>query len=58
MGLQLKPAQELRDRRIDHERIENIDVIADENARPRGIESRRALHFESRAREPQNVAEK
>ena len=32
MGLELKPSKKLGNRGIDDERIENIHVIADENA--------------------------
>ena len=56
MRFQLESAHELRNRRINHEGIENIHVIADENARPLRIESRRALHFEFHAGKPQNIA--
>ena len=55
---QFEAAQELRDGRVDHERVENIYVVADENAGASSVESRGATHFEARACETENIAEK
>ena len=56
MRFELEAAHELRDGRVNHERIEDIDVVADENARLRGIEAGRTPHFEFHPREAQDVA--
>ena len=57
MGFEFKAAEELRNRGVEHERIEKIYVIADEDAGARGVKTGRAVHFEARAGEAQNVAE-
>src|SRR5579875_249920 len=54
----LESAHELRNRRVDHEGIEDIHVIAHEKTRALRIESRRASHLEFHARQTQNVAKK
>ena len=57
MRFQLEAANELRNRGVDHERVEDVYVIAYEDAGRARIESRRALDFELHAREAKNVAE-
>ncbi len=57
MGLKLKAANKLRNRGVDHEGIENIHMVADEDARAGGIEARRAADFEFHAGEAQDIAE-
>src|SRR6185437_2159371 len=55
---QLEAAHELRNRGINHEGIENVHVIADEDARPFRIEAGSAAHFKPRTREPKNISKK
>ncbi len=57
MRFEFEAAQELRDGGVDHERVEEIYVIADEDAGAGGVESRGAADFEARAGEAQNIAE-
>src|SRR5208282_2777046 len=57
MRFQLEAAHELRNRGVDHERVEDVYVIAYEDAGARGIESRRALDFEFHAREAKDISE-
>ncbi len=54
---EFEAAQELRNGGIDDERVEEIYVIADEDAGASGVETRSAADFEARAGEAQNVAE-
>src|SRR5579872_6919981 len=53
---QFETAEKLRNSRICNEWIENVYVIADEDARSHGIESGRTLYLESHTRETQDVA--
>jgi hypothetical protein len=56
MRLQLETPQELRNGRVNHKRIEYIDVVANEYVRPLGIKSWRLLHVESDTRETQDIS--
>ncbi len=56
MRFELEAAQKLRNRRINHEWVEQIHVVADENAGARGIEAGRAADFEAHPRQAKNVA--
>src|SRR5580704_6412005 len=58
MRLQLESAQKLWNSRVHHKRIENIHVIAYENACARGIKPRRAVHLELHTDQPQNISKK
>ena len=51
MRLQFQTPEKLRDRGIQHERIEEIDVIDDQETGARGIEAWRMPHNELRARQ-------
>jgi hypothetical protein len=57
MGFELEAPQELRDGRIDHEGIEDIDVVGYEDACALGVKARRPVNFQARACEAKNVAE-
>ena len=57
MRFEFEAADKLRNRGVDDEGIENIHVIADEDAGALRIEARRAPHFESHAGESQDIAE-
>src|SRR5215472_11566659 len=55
--LQLKASEELRNRGVDHKRIEQIDVVADEDAGALGVKTWRSPNFKLHSREPQDVPE-
>src|SRR5882672_11693377 len=46
---QLPPPHKLRNRAVQHERIEKIHVVGHEEARPAGIKTGRANYFQARA---------
>src|SRR3984885_484490 len=58
MRLELEAADELRTRGVDYEWVENIHMVADEDACPRRVEARRPAHFELHRRQPHDVAKK
>src|SRR5882672_9987632 len=56
MRFQLPAADELRNGAVEHEGIENIDVIRHKEGRSVGIEAGRAADFDSCARKKHNAA--
>jgi hypothetical protein len=54
--LQLQSSHELWNSRVDDERVEDVDVVADEEARSSAIETRRVANFESDSCQSQDVS--
>ena len=57
MRFEFEAAKELWNGRVNHERIKNVDVITNKDARPLGIKAQRAMDFKSHSDETQNIAE-
>jgi len=58
MRVQFQSSDELRNRRINHKGIEEINVIADEHAGALPVEAGCVFHFKFNASQAQDVAEK